>query len=94
MRDSEKTSNVSTIWTNVVIDGEPAKVSIVNGRAKILFDSCGFDIPMRGKFHDVDSVVRAYKDQIKQINKSLENPPHGGGRSSWDSPQGADIAAD
>ena len=87
-------ASISTIWTNVMIEGEDAKISIVNGMAKILFSSCGFDIPIPGKFYDVRTVVQAYKDQMILINKMLENSPDGGGLPSWESSAGADIAAD
>ena len=90
---NQESARIYTIWSNVEIDGERAKVSCVRGIGKILFASCGFDIPMPGKFYDVDSVVQAYKDQIKQINKALANPSDGGGHPTWESSEGLDVIA-
>jgi hypothetical protein len=67
-------ASVLTIWTDAVLDGEPVKVSIVNGIAKIR--TGGFDIFVPGEFDaDIGEVLAAYKRQAQEVDKLLANLP-------------------
>ena len=78
MSNSERESkaSVSTIWTDAVLEGEPARVSIVNGTARIRIG--WFDIHVPGKFDGcVDEVISAYKRQEEETEKAFRSMPDG-----------------
>lgn len=57
-----------------MLDGEPVRVSIVNGIARILV--CGSDIHVPGKFDgDPKKVLSVYKMQIEEIDAAFANLP-------------------
>jgi hypothetical protein len=62
----ESKASVSTIWTDIDLDGESAKISIVNGQAKIRVDGDGFEVPVKGVFDpdDIEGVITAHKKEI------------------------------
>ncbi len=67
-------ASVSAIWTAAVLDGEPARVSIVNGRARIRVN--WFDICVLGKFDGcVEDVIAAYERQVEETEKAFRNLP-------------------
>ena len=67
-------ASVSTIWTDAVLEGEPARVSIVNGTARIRIG--WFDIHVPGKFDsDVDEVIAAYERQVEETEKAFRKLP-------------------
>ena len=69
-------ASVSTIWTDAVLEGEPARVSIVNGTARIRIG--WFDIHVPGKFDsDVDEVIAAYERQVEETEKAFRSMPDG-----------------
>ena len=59
-------ASVSTIWSDIDLDGESAKISIVNGQAKIRVDGDGFEVPVKGVFDpdDIEGVITAHKKEI------------------------------
>jgi hypothetical protein len=67
-------ARISTIWTDAVLEGEPARVSIVNGTARIRIG--WFDIHVPGKFDsDVDEVIAAYERQVEETEKAFRKLP-------------------
>jgi hypothetical protein len=67
-------ASVSVIWSDAMLDGEPARVSIVNGIARICIG--WFDVHVPGKFDGcVDEVISAYKRQEEETEKAFRNLP-------------------
>jgi hypothetical protein len=67
-------ASVSVIWSDAMLDGEPARVSIVNGTARIRIG--WFDIHVPGKFDsDVDEVIAAYERQVEETEKAFRKLP-------------------
>ena len=74
-------ASVSVIWSDAMLDGEPARVSIVNGIARICIG--WFDIHVPGKFDsDVDEVIAAYKRQLEDTERAFHNLPDDSEQSS------------
>jgi len=62
-------ASVSKIWTDIDFDGESAKISIVNGQAKLRVEGDGFEVPVKGVFDpdDIEGVITAHKKEIADI---------------------------
>ena len=89
MGDTEPKSkaSVSAIWTDAVLDGEPVRISIVNGIARVRI--CEFDIHVPGNFDgDVDEVVAAYKRQEEEMDVKIANFHDNPEPPPWEPPEG------
>jgi len=62
-------ASVSKIWTDIDFDGESAKISIVNGQAKLRVEGDGFEVPVKGVFDpdDIEGVITAHQKEIADI---------------------------
>ncbi len=86
-------ATISVIWSDAVLDGEPARVSIVNGIARICIG--WFDIHVPGKFDGcVDEVISAYKRQLEETEKAFRNLPDGWKDEPWEPPEGWVIVSE
>jgi hypothetical protein len=76
------------------LDGEPVKVSIVNGIAKIRFSD--LDMPMPGVFGngDIEGVIAAYTKQIEEVDAAFDALPDGWRPPSWGPHDGLDAFDD
>ena len=75
--EQESKASVSTIWTSIVLDGEPARVKIMKGQAILrLF---GYDSPLPGVFEDGDirRVITAHQKQLADIDAAIAALPSG-----------------
>ena len=68
MSNSERKpkASISVIWTDIDFDGLSAKISIVNGQAKLRVEGDGFEVPVIGVFDpdDIEKVITAHKKEI------------------------------
>ncbi len=64
--ETKHKASVSAIWTDIDLDGKPAKMSIVNGQAKLRVEGDGFEVPVKGVFEpdDIEGVTTAHKKEI------------------------------
>ncbi len=66
----ETKASISVIWTEGVLDGEPVRVSSVNGINRIIIG--GFDTHVPGKYGgDAKKILEAYQMQIEETEKAF-----------------------
>jgi hypothetical protein len=95
MKDTKQRGSASlfTIWTDACIDGEPARISIVNGAAKIRMYGLTGVLP--GQFAEgaIADVVAAEKKQVEEIDAAFDALPDGR-PPSWGPHDGLDAFDD